>query len=311
MEKALSHKLGVKSHIVHRWPFFSQLAANSSQLFSNLAAPYMKHTEHIALMQQLIESVYLQRTVTIDIYVPNDIEDPSQLTLLLLNDGQDLPEMNLAAIVDSLLATHQIQPLICVGIYAGTDRRQEYGTAHILDYEGRGQKAAAYQQFIVQELLPHIHITYCVEKFRSIAIAGFSMGGLSALDITWNHPDIFSAAGVFSGSLWWRTKNLGNNYNDDTDRIMHQQIRKGIYQPGLRFYFTTGSLDETADRNNNGIIDSIDDTLDVIEELKKKGYSIAYDIKYINYEEGRHDVATWAIAMPQFLLWLSPHAPIP
>ena len=269
----------------------------------------MKHTEHIAITQQLIESVYLQRTVTIDIYVPTNIEDPSQLSLLLLNDGQDLPEMNFTAIVDSLLATHQIQPLICVGIYAGTDRRQEYGTAHILDYEGRGTKAAAYQQFIVQELLPYIHITYCVEKFQSIAIAGFSMGGLSALDMLWNHPDIFSIAGVFSGSLWWRTKSLDDNYNDDTDRIMHQQIRKGIYHPGLRFYFTTGSLDETADRNKNGIIDSIDDTLDVIEELKKKGYCIGYDIKYINYEEGRHDVATWAIAMPQFLLWLNASNP--
>jgi enterochelin esterase-like enzyme len=269
----------------------------------------MKHTEHIALIRQPIESVYLKRTVTIDIYMPNEIEDPSQLSLLLINDGQNLPEINLALMLDQLLASDQIQPLLCVGIYAGEDRRQEYGTAHILDYEGRGTKAAAYQQFIVQELVPYIHTTYCVEKFRSIAIAGFSMGGLSALDTMWNHPYLFSAVGVFSGSLWWRTKSLDDNYNDDTDRIMHQQIRNGNYHPGLRFYFTTGSLDETADRNNNGIIDSIDDTLDVIEELKKKGYQMGYDIKYINYEDGRHDMATWAKAMPQFLLWLN--TPIP
>jgi enterochelin esterase-like enzyme len=84
---------------------------------------------------------------------------------------------------------------------------------------------------------------------------------------------------------------------------MHQKIRNGKYYSGLQFYFTTGSLDETADRNNNGIIDSIDDTRALIGELKNKGYNTEYDIKYINYEDGKHDVATWGRAMPQFLLW--------
>ena len=120
--------------------------------------------------------------------------------------------------------------------------------------------------------------------------------------MVWHHPDIFSIAGVFSGSLWWRTKALGDDYDDETDRIMHAQVRNGVYQPNLRFYFTTGSLDETADRNNNGIIDSIDDTLALIKELKQHGYTDT-DIRYVNYEDGKHDIATWGRAMPGFLLW--------
>ena len=56
------------------------------------------------------------------------------------------------------------------------------------------------------------------------------------------------------------------------------------------------------DRNNNGIIDSIDDTLSLIDDLKSLGYKND-DIAYINYEDGRHDVATWARAMPVFLEW--------
>ena len=124
-----------------------------------------------------------------------------------------------------------------------------------------------------------------------------------ALDMVWNYPDIFSVAGVFSGSLWWRTKSLGDDYNDDTDRIMHQQIRNGNYYPGLRFYFTTGSLDETADRNKKGVIDSIHDTLSLVDDLKKIGYNTVYDIRYINYDDGKHDIPTWGRAMPQFLLW--------
>ena len=114
---------------------------------------------------------------------------------------------------------------------------------------------------------------------------------------------MFSIAGVFSGSLWWRTRGLDDGYDDDRHRIMHQQVRNGRYVPGLRFYFTTGSLDETADRNNNGVIDSIDDTLDVIKELNQLGYDSEREVKYVNYEDGKHDVATWGRAMPGFLLW--------
>jgi enterochelin esterase family protein len=84
---------------------------------------------------------------------------------------------------------------------------------------------------------------------------------------------------------------------------MHQLIREGKFQPGLRFYFTTGSLDEVADRNQNGVIDSIDDTMALIEELKLKGYEEGEEIRYINYEDGRHDIPTWGRSMPQFLLW--------
>jgi enterochelin esterase-like enzyme len=148
--------------------------------------------------------------------------------------------------------------------------------------------------------------TYNVPAFRPVGFTGFSLGGLMALDAAWNHPDVFSIAGVFSGSLWWRSKALENGYNEVTDRIMHKQIREGRYQAGLRFYFTTGSLDETSDRNNNGIIDSIDDTLALIAELQNKGYQNGTDIQYINYEDGRHDVATWGRALPHFLTWAFP-----
>lgn len=249
-----------------------------------------------------IHSRFLGREVVVDTYCPQHLPDPAALSLLLINDGQDLSKMPFAAILEGLLETNQVQPLLCVGIHAGPDRKVEYGTAKMLDFAGRGSMAAAYHQFVLEELLPYLHVQYRIESFRSIGVAGFSLGGLTALDLVWRYPKIFSVAGVFSGSLWWRTRDLEDGYNEDVDRIMHALIRKGRYHRGLRFYFTTGSLDETADRNNNGIIDSIDDTLGLIEELKRKGYKDA-DIEYINYEDGRHDVATWGRAMPRFLLW--------
>lgn len=265
----------------------------------------MYHDENPRLLRlehHKIQSAFLDREVIVDVYVPLYIEDPSALSLLLVNDGQDLSKMRFAHMLDALMETSQLQPLFCVGIHAGPDRKVEYGTASVLDFAGRGAMAAAYHRFVLEELLPCLNEHYGVESFRQMGVAGFSLGGLTAIDLVWSHPEIFSLAGVFSGSLWWRTKDLDQGYCEETDRIMHALVRNGHHYSGLRFYFTTGSQDETADRNNNGIIDSIDDTLGLIEELNAKGYTAA-DIEYINYEDGRHDVETWERAMPRFLQW--------
>jgi len=81
-----------------------------------------------------------------------------------------------------------------------------------------------------------------------------------------------------------------------------KQIREGIYQPQLKIFIECGLLDETADRNNNGIIDSIDDAMDLIKELKNKGYKDE-DIMYFELPDGKHDASSWAKAFPYFLKW--------
>ena len=125
-----------------------------------------------------------------------------------------------------------------------------------------------------------------------------------ALDIVWNHPSLFKKAGVFSGSFWWRDLDQDDPaYRDDTNRIMHQRIRKGKHEEGLKFFFQCGNKDETRDRNHNGIIDSIEDTQDIIRELEKKGYKMPHDIYYHEMPDGGHDIATWAKAFPLFLKW--------
>jgi enterochelin esterase-like enzyme len=266
----------------------------------------LMHVEKIAtlLKETLnIKSEWLQRTVVADCYLPNGIKDAAQLSLLLINDGQDMEKLGLATMLEEMVASNEIAPVFCVAIHAGPERKMEYGTAITPDYLQRGALAKKYTQFIFEELLPLIRSTYQIPSFKDKSFAGFSLGGLSALDIVWNHPHEFVNVGVFSGSLWWRTKSLDDNYNEDTDRIMHAQVRNGQYHPWLRFFFETGTLDETMDRNKNGIIDSIDDTLSLIDELAAKGYNKKENIYYLELPDGMHDVATWARAMPVFLKW--------
>ncbi len=251
-----------------------------------------------------INSVFLNREVSLDFFLPKGVVAPDQMSLLLINDGQNMQELGLERILNELYSAKKISAVVCVGIHASPMRKMEYGVAGQTDYEGRGAKAVEYSSFILQELLPFIYGTCQVPSFSEHVFAGFSLGGLTALDITWKHPLVFSKSGSFSGSFWWRSVDQGDAaYDDDTHRIMQQVIRNGKYQPGLKFFFQCGNMDEVLDRNNNGIIDSIDDTLDIIKELEAKGYSQDKDIHYLEMPDGRHDIATWARAMPVFLEW--------
>lgn len=254
-----------------------------------------------------LPSVPLNRTVDLDFYCPADGQDMRMTSLLLINDGQDLGRLGLAEMLDDLYGRDLLAPLLCVGIHAGESRKMEYGTAGQPDYQGWGAKADAYTHFIFDELVPAIRRKYRAPDFRQKAFAGFSLGALSAMDIVWNHPQEFSRAGLFSGSFWWRTRDKNDTaYDEGKDRIMHAEVRRGSYYPWLKLFFECGTEDETEDRNGNGVIDSIDDTKDLIEELAVKGYDRSKDIRYFEIEGGHHDVATWARAMPEFLLWAFP-----
>jgi enterochelin esterase family protein len=192
--------------------------------------------------------------------------------------------------------------VLVVAIHAGEERLLEYGTAGKPDFKKRGARAALYTAFIKTELLPAIKKLTSIDNFSSTAYAGFSLGGLSALDIAWNNPELFDKAGVFSGSFWWRSKDLAMGYTDG-DRIMHGIIRDTAIKPDLKIWLQTGTKDETSDRNKNGIIDSIDDTVDLIRELENKGFTRPTDVKYLEMVGGSHNTETWAKAIPKFLAW--------
>jgi enterochelin esterase family protein len=250
----------------------------------------------------IIKSELLKRDVACTLLMPENDALTEPLSLLLLNDGQEIENLELKETLEELTGTSRIKPLLVVAISAGEERTQEYGTAGKPDFKKRGAKAALYTAFIKTELLPEITKLTGIEHFAATAFAGFSLGGLSALDIAWNNPELFDNVGVFSGSFWWRSKDLARGYND-TDRIMHSTIRNTAVKPDLKIWLQTGTKDETTDRNKNGIIDSIDDTVDLIKELEQKGFNRPPDIQYLEVVGGSHNTETWAKAMPKFLVW--------
>ena len=248
-------------------------------------------------------SRHLQRQVKLTIISTPMPDDKTEMNLLILNDGQDMGKFRIKEIIDSLYKKKLIKPLLIVGVHAG-DRMKEYGVADYPDFLKRGDKAGYYDDFINNELYPYAKKNATVRKFKSVAIAGCSQGGLSAFDIAWNRADKIDKVGVFSGSFWWRDKDdKAADYSDDKNRIMLSKIKSSRKKPALKYWFYTGGKEETGDRDKDSIIDVMDDTRDLVELIKSKNICLPDDIKLVEDANGKHDYESWGKQLPAFLIW--------
>ena len=249
----------------------------------------------------LLPAPGLERDVMVDVYRPA-VPPWRLLSLVVFNDGQDLDRMNLRDQLDEHFTAGTLNPTLVVGLHAG-DRMREYGTAGRPDYQGRGDRAGAYEQFLFNRLIPFIERRYNVRHTPAYrAVAGFSLGGLNAFDLGWRHPGEFGVVGVFSGALWWRSKPFRAD-KPDANRIIHDYVRRAKRVPANRWWFMAGTEDETEDRNNNGIIDAIDDTLQLMDLLTDKGKEEGKDFVYVEVPGGRHEPETWGKVVMEFLYW--------
>ncbi len=259
-----------------------------------------------------ITSRFLGNARTLSIYLPPNYVDQPQLRykVLYANDGQDLAAMDLEGILNRYYALRQLEPVIVVGIPAGDDRDAEYGTGPTENVDGSGGQAQEYVDFLLQEVMPLINARYRTQPgAQNTALIGWSLGGLTAFYVGWQYPDQVGIVGAFSGSFWWRT-NI-NSLQDMLDsRVIHKMVRGSPSRPALRMWFSAGTGEfPWQDRDDNGIVDMVQDTTDLVAELAQKGYQEGTDYLYEQIEGGTHDQATWAGALPDFLRWAFPPGP--
>lgn len=113
---------------------------------------------------------------------------------------------HLDGIVDELIGSGQIEPIILVAIdHAGSGRLAEF--AH-QDRVHAGKRIHArgsrYEQFLAAELKPHIdHFFMTRPEAPANALLGSSMGGLVSLNIALRRRRQFGAVAALSPSCWW------------------------------------------------------------------------------------------------------------
>lgn len=244
----------------------------------------------------------------ISIYLPPHY-DPGRARpypLLLALDGQTMPQWRLAETLDEMVGAGRIEPVVVAAVPASAERIEEYGTTGVLDYAGRGRRAKAFQDLLVGLVLPTLRERHHVATDPArTGIFGASLGGLGAFDTAWRRPQVFGLAGIFSGSLWWRADN-SSVAAQLSSRIVHRRVRETAGKPDLRLWFEAGTGDETADRDGNGVIDAVQDTRELIDELAARGFRRGVDLAYLEIEGGGHHESTWARALPEFLRWALP-----
>ena len=252
-----------------------------------------------------IFSIALGRDVTYRFSAPEDyLTSKKEYAVLLMNDGQDYEKMKLAETLENAFNSKEILPFIYIGIETNANRMKEYGIASSPDFKERGARANLYRNFIIKQFIPFLKTEFPVSKNElDWVFCGMSLGGLSAFDIAYNNPHLFGKVGVFSGSFWWRSKPYVKNDWLDRSRLVLEVVKKGKLSPHLKYWFQCGTLDEKADRNKNGIIDAIDDTQDLIAELRLKNRQQSVDITYVEVLGGKHDLPTWGKVFPQFIEW--------
>ncbi len=249
---------------------------------------------------------------TVDVFLPADYGTDSTrgYAVLFVNDGQDMPGLGMKATLERLQARKAVPPFVVVAIHATGRRLMDYGTAGVTNAQGLGADADKYEQFMLNELMPLVNERYrLLPGATATAILGWSLGGLSAFDLAWRHPGRFGTVGAFSGAFWWRTDD-STVAARQVSRIMHRRVRSTPGHPALRIWFESGKQDETDDRDGNGVIDSIQDTDELMDELAAKGYRYDRDMVHL-VVEGGHDLETWRRVLPEFLIWAFPPPPPP
>jgi S-formylglutathione hydrolase FrmB len=119
-----------------------------------------------------------------------------------------------------------------------------------------------YEDFFVNELIPHIEATYRArpkKEFR--AVAGLSMGGYGTMIMATKHTDLFAAAAPLSGAFW----------TDDDIAAMPAERWDGLFA-GLFGKSAPGKGRLTENWYKNSILKIIETT--PLEKLKSVKYYI-------------------------------------
>ena len=263
---------------------------------------------------------------------PGYAEGTSRYPVLYMNDGQDLQDVGVEATLQRLYAENEIEPLIVVAIDMPPDRMGSYGlfdrsARHAIPAQTKygpvGLKAQAYAHWLTTTLVPLIDARYRTRTgVEQRAIIGWSLGALSAFGIGWQYPDLFGRVGAFSPSFWVSADRSDVDSIQAT-RLVHRLVDASAPIPQPKLFFAVGTTEETNDRDGDGLIDVLDDTLDLIngwwapdgrprKGLRQLGYSVNMDAAtgtssaaaslYV-LDAGHHDQSSWARMLPVFLRW--------
>ncbi len=221
-----------------------------------------------------INSSHLNQTRTFVVYQPPGQLVGEKLPSVYINDGSDfLNLIDTPAILDRLIATRQIPPLIAVFV-PPIIRNEDYN------------RNEAYAAFLAEELVPFVQANFEADPAADkTAVLGASRGGLAAVHTAVLHPEVFGLVAGLSGA-----------YSTDDGALLLRIAGQGA--PGVRFYLVIGTY-ETAVLGNPTEGNLLEVNRLLVDILEDKGYPHLYE----EFPQG-HSWGLWEAMIGSGLMYL-------
>jgi enterochelin esterase-like enzyme len=191
----------------------------------------------------LINSSILGYQITYTVYLPYQYDKMEKYPVVYVTDGYEYlhPELGkMSTVLDNLIHEKKIKPV--VGVFV--DNREPVNRANNRRMSELAMNSK-YLDFFVNELIPHIELTYTSKsEAKNRAILGTSMGGLTATYFAFTRPDIFGLVGIQSPAFYTKPQiySLCSNSAD----------------PQMKISMTAGLINDTSSesRKMKGVLET-------------------------------------------------------
>jgi enterochelin esterase-like enzyme len=214
----------------------------------------------------------------VKVYLPHGYDSLSELPAVYVNDGDEMIEFaKLPTIIDNLIASGKIPPLIAVFIPPG-NRQNEY----LLKQRDRFVKA------VCDKLVPAIDKKYKTSRSPlKRAMIGISNGAHISLYTLMSRPDVFYNAGGQSTTITtWLIE------------LSKQRAGEGKLSLPLKLYFDCGRYDIKQTDSDFGFIDFL--------EMNRRYSALLSSLHvphYFKEVNDGHEWASWRERMPGMLIY--------
>jgi enterochelin esterase family protein len=233
------------------------------------------------------------RSRTVWVYTPPGYatsRDSSLGLVVAFDGGEYLDEIPLPRMLDSLLASGRIAPLVALLVDDST------GAARLDDLANR----AWFVDFLAQGLLPWVRRGWRVTRDpHRVIVTGSSAGGLAAAHAALRRPELFGNVLSQSGAFWRGAEAS----NDAPYEWLTAQV--AAWPRGdVRFWLEVGST-ETRGALGGSAPSILAANRAFRDALRKKGYRLTYT----EVPGGVHAPLTWAARLPAGIAALAPPPP--
>ena len=203
-----------------------------ADLSSNDPIPSVE--ENTCVGEGIIRCV-LKSGMVVDVSLPPSYADTVKYPIMLINDGESVFNangLNAKFIIDDLINTGSIEPIIAVAIYSQGQRNNLY-IPYLDDWITRNwgsykPESEIYASIIINDLIPFLETKYSLDK-KEIGIMGYSLGGLVSTWMGLKYPDHIMYSASLSGSFWV------------ADYQIFDEVKENGYDPENKFWFDIGA----------------------------------------------------------------------